>query len=84
MGIGAGLAVAMPLVLLVLVRRGLLTHQDLARARRLVMLWNFMFGLMLPTPEIIRQAAMVAILQALYEASVWLTWYWEWLDKRLR
>jgi len=54
----------------------------LAKARRYVIIINFVLGAMLTTPEIITQILMAVPLQILYEISVWIAWYWERKEKK--
>jgi hypothetical protein len=72
-----GLGLGLPAVLLALVISGLLNYEKLIRLRRYVLVWNFILGVVLTTPEILTQVLMAAALQALYEASTRIAWYWE-------
>jgi sec-independent protein translocase protein TatC len=42
----------------------------------------FVLGTILTTPEVITQILMAVPLLALYEISVWITWYWERKEKK--
>jgi sec-independent protein translocase protein TatC len=80
--LGMGLGFEMPVILLVLVRIGVLNYSILSKARRYVILINFILGAMLTTPEIITQVLMAVPLQVLYEITVWIAWYWERQEKK--
>ncbi len=80
--LGMGLGFELPVVVLVLVKIGILNYQMLAKARRYVIIINFVLGAMLTTPEIITQILMAVPLQILYEISVWIAWYWERKEKK--
>jgi sec-independent protein translocase protein TatC len=80
--LGMGLGFEMPVVLLVLVRIGILNYSILSKARRYVIIINFILGALLTTPEILTQMLMALPLQVLYEVTVWIAWYWERQDKK--
>jgi sec-independent protein translocase protein TatC len=80
--LGMGLGFEMPVVLLVLVRIGILNYSILSKARRYVLVINFILGAVLTTPEVLTQILMALPLQILYEITVWITWYWERRDKK--
>lgn len=80
--LGMGLGFEMPVVLLVLVKIGFLNYSILSKARRYVIIINFILGAMLTTPEVFTQVLMALPLQALYEISVWVAWYWERKEKK--
>ena len=82
--VGMGLGFEMPVVLLVLVKIGVLNYATLSKARRYVIIVNFVLGAVLTTPEIITQILMALPLQALYEITVWIAWYWERQEKKRR
>jgi len=75
--LGMGLGFELPVVVLTLVKIGVLDYRMLARARRYVIVINFILGAVLTTPEVITQILMAVPLQLLFEISVWITWYWE-------
>jgi Tat protein translocase TatC len=75
--LGMGLGFEMPVILLVLVKIGILSYRTLAKARRYVIIVNFILGALLTTPEIITQILMALPLQFLYEITVWIAWWWE-------
>jgi len=79
--LGMGLGFEMPVVLLVLVKIGILNYSVLSKARRYVVIINFILGAALTTPEILTQVLMALPLQALFEISVWIAWYWEQTDR---
>lgn len=74
---GMGLGFQFPIVVLFLVKLGILNHQQLAKYRRHVCLVCFILGAVLTTPEVITQIAMAVPLYVLYEACIWIAWYWE-------
>jgi sec-independent protein translocase protein TatC len=74
---GMGLGFQFPVVVLFLVKIGILTHAHLAKYRRHVCVLSFILGALLTTPEVITQVAMAIPLYLLYEACVWIAWYWE-------
>ncbi|MBI5385974.1 MAG: twin-arginine translocase subunit TatC [Verrucomicrobia bacterium] len=80
--LGMGLGFEMPVVILVLVKIGVLNYRILSKARRYVIVINFILGAMLTTPEVITQLLMAIPLQILYEITVWITWYWERKEKK--
>jgi sec-independent protein translocase protein TatC len=80
--IGMGLGFELPVVLLALVKIGILDYAKLAAMRRYVIVANLVLGALLTTPEVLTQVVMAVALQILYEASVWIAWYWEWKEKR--
>jgi hypothetical protein len=75
--LGLGLALEIPVVLLTLVKIGVLDHRLLSKARKYVIVMNLILGAVLTTPELTTQLIMFLPLQILYEASVWIAWYWE-------
>jgi sec-independent protein translocase protein TatC len=80
--LGMGLGFEMPVILLVLVKIGVLNYSILSKARRYVIIINFVLGSILTTPEVITQILMALPLQVLFEISVWIAWYWERKDKK--
>jgi sec-independent protein translocase protein TatC len=82
--LGMGLGFEMPVVILVLVKLGILNYRILASARRYMIVINFLLGAVLTTPEVITQVLMAVPLQVLYEISVWIAWYWERRDRKLK
>jgi sec-independent protein translocase protein TatC len=79
---GMGLGFQFPLIVLFLVKIGVLTHADLAKYRRHVAVLSLILGAALTTPEVVTQVAMAIPLYILYEACIWIAWYWE--RKKLR
>lgn len=75
--LGMGLGFQFPIVVLLLVKLGIVTHQHLRRYRRHVIVLSFILGAVLTTPEVITQVAMAVPLCILYEACIWIAWYWE-------
>jgi sec-independent protein translocase protein TatC len=80
--LGMGLGFLLPVVLLALVKIGILDYQKLASMRRYVIVGNLILGALLTTPEVLTQIVMGVALQLLYEASVWIAYYWEWKEKK--
>jgi sec-independent protein translocase protein TatC len=80
--LGMGLGFELPVVILTLVKVGVLNYRILSRARRYMIVINLILGALLTTPEVITQVMMFIPLQLLYEASVWITWYWERQDRK--
>jgi sec-independent protein translocase protein TatC len=75
--LGMGLGFQFPLVLLTLVKVGLIDHRFLAKYRRHAFVVSFILGALLTTPEVITQVAMAVPLYVLYEACIWIAWYWD-------
>jgi sec-independent protein translocase protein TatC len=80
--VGMGIGFQFPIVVLLLVKLGLLTHQQLAHYRRHVVVLSLVLGALLTTPEVITQVAMAVPLYILYEISIWIAWYWDWKRRR--
>lgn len=74
---GMGLGFQFPIVVLFLVKLGVITHAQLAKYRRHVIVVSFILGAVLTTPEVITQVAMAVPLCLLYEICIWIAWYWE-------
>jgi sec-independent protein translocase protein TatC len=74
---GMGLGFQFPLVVLFLVKIGVLTHEQLAKYRRHVIVLSLILGAVLTTPEVVTQVAMAVPLYLLYESCIWIAWYWE-------
>lgn len=75
--LGMGLGFELPVVLLALVKIGVLDYAKLSQMRRYMIIINLVLGGLLTTPEVITQIFMAVALQVLFEASVWIAWYWE-------
>jgi sec-independent protein translocase protein TatC len=80
--LGMGLGFELPVVILTLVKIGLLDYRTLSMARRYVIIINLILGAVLTTPEPITQIVMFVPLQALYEITVWIAWYWDWQARK--
>jgi sec-independent protein translocase protein TatC len=80
--LGMGVGFELPVVVLTLVKIGILNYTILSKARRYVIVINFILGAMLTTPEVLTQVCMAIPLQLLYEISVWIAWYWERKEKK--
>jgi sec-independent protein translocase protein TatC len=75
--LGMGLGFELPVVLLALVKIGILDYKKLSGFRRYMIVLNLILGAVLTTPEPLTQIIMAVPLQALYEITVWIAWYWE-------
>lgn len=75
--LGMGLGFEMPVVILTLVKIGVLNYSILAKGRKYMIVINLVLGGVLTTPEVLTQVIMFVPLQALYEISIWIAWYWE-------
>lgn len=80
--LGMGVGFQFPLVVLLLVKMGLITHRQLAKYRRHVIVVSLILGAILTTPEVITQLAMAIPLYVLYELCVVIAWYWDWKKRR--
>ena len=80
--LGMGLGFELPVVLLALVKIGVLDYAKLSAMRRYMIVGNLILGALLTTPEVLTQVFMAVALQILFEASVWIAWYWERKAKR--
>ena len=80
--LGMGLGFELPVVILTLVKIGILDYRTLSKARRYVIVINLILGAVLTTPEVFTQIVMFVPLQALYEITVWIAWYWDQPDRR--
>lgn len=80
--VGMGLGFQFPIVVLILVKIGLLTADQLAHYRRHVIVLSLILGALLTTPEVITQVAMAVPLYILYEISIWVARYWDWKKRR--
>lgn len=80
--LGMGLGFELPIVILTLVKIGLLNYSQLSSFRKYMLVINLMLGAVLTTPEVLTQVMMALPLQALYEISVWIAWYWERSDRK--
>ncbi|MGH7995611.1 MAG: twin-arginine translocase subunit TatC, partial [Opitutaceae bacterium] len=80
--LGMAVGFQFPLIVLLLVKMGLITHRQLAKYRRHVIVLSLVLGAILTTPEVITQIAMAVPLYVLYEACIWIAWYWDWKRRR--
>jgi sec-independent protein translocase protein TatC len=78
--IGFGLAFQMPVIVLILGKLGLVSHQQLREKRRHVLLGCFVVGMFLTPAEIVSQVVMAVPLYLLFEMCIWILW----LDDRRR
>jgi sec-independent protein translocase protein TatC len=75
--LGMGIGFQLPIVILILHRLGIVTYKMLAGFRRYMIVINLILGAVLTTPEVVTQVLMFIPLQALYEMTIWIAWYWE-------
>lgn len=75
--LGMGIGFQFPLVVLFMVKIGLFGYRELAQYRRHVIVLTLILGAVLTTPEVVTQVAMAVPLYILYEACIWIAWYWE-------
>ncbi|MEO7597690.1 MAG: twin-arginine translocase subunit TatC [Opitutus sp.] len=80
--VGMGVGFQFPIVVLLLVKLGFLTHHQLSHYRRHVVVISLVLGALLTTPEVVTQVAMAVPLYILYEISIWIARYWDWRDRR--
>ena len=80
--LGMGIGFQFPIIVLLLVKLGILTHQQLAHYRRHVVVLTLILGALLTTPEVFTQVAMAVPLYLLYEVCIWIAWYWDWKKRR--
>lgn len=80
--VGMGIGFQFPVVVLLLVKMGLVTHYQLAHYRRHVIVLTLIMGALLTTPEVVTQVAMAVPLYILYEISIVIARYWDWRDRR--
>ena len=74
---GMGIGFQFPIAVLLLVKIGILKYEQLKHYRRHVIVVSFILGAVLTTPEVITQVAMAVPLCLLYEACIWIAWYWD-------
>ncbi|MCS6245613.1 MAG: twin-arginine translocase subunit TatC [Opitutus sp.] len=80
--LGMGLGFQFPVIVLILVKIGVLTHHQLGKYRRHVVVLSLILGALLTTPEVITQISMAVPLYILYEISIWIAWYWDWKKRK--
>lgn len=80
--VGMGIGFQFPIVVLLMVKMGLLTHEQLGHYRRHVVVLSLVLGALLTTPEVITQVAMAIPLYILYEISILIAKYWAWKARR--
>ena len=80
--VGMGVGFQFPIVVLLLVKMGFLTHHQLAHYRRHVVVISLILGALLTTPEVVTQIAMAVPLYILYEISIAIARYWDWKARR--
>jgi len=80
--LGMGLGFQFPVVVLLLVKMGFLTADQLAHYRRHVVVLSLIVGALLTTPEGITQVSMAVPMYILYEISILIARYWERQDRR--
>jgi hypothetical protein len=80
--VGMVVGFELPVILLALVKSGVLNHEKMVSLRRYVIVWNLILGALFTSPEVLTQAILAVVLQALYEISAWIAWYWERQEKK--
>ncbi len=80
--LGMGVGFELPVVILILAKLGIVNYAILSKARRYVIVINFILGAVLTTPEVITQVLMAIPLQILYEITVWIVWWQERQEKK--
>ena len=65
-----GLAFELPVILLLLVRAGLVTHQGLAEKRKIAIVVSFVIAAILTPPDVISQLLLAIPIIVLYEMSI--------------
>jgi sec-independent protein translocase protein TatC len=75
--VGMGIGFQFPIIVLLLVKMGFLTADQLAHYRRHVVVLSLVLGALLTTPEVITQVAMAIPLYILYEISILIARHWE-------
>jgi sec-independent protein translocase protein TatC len=80
--LGMGIGFQFPVIVLLLVKIGILTHHQLAQFRRHVIVLSLVVGALLTTPEVITQISMAVPLCILYECAIWIAWYWDWKKRK--
>jgi sec-independent protein translocase protein TatC len=80
--LGMGIGFQFPVIVLLLVKIGILTHHQLAQFRRHVIVLSLVAGALLTTPEVITQISMAVPLCILYECAIWIAWYWDWKKRK--
>lgn len=72
--IGFGLAFQMPVIIVILGKMGLVSHQQLRSKRKHVLVGCFITGMFLTPAEVVSQFAMAVPLYLLYELCIWILW----------
>ena len=65
-----GLAFELPVILLLLARAGLVTHQGLAEKRKIAIVISFVVAAILTPPDVISQLLLAVPIILLYELSI--------------
>jgi len=79
--LGMGLGFELPVVLLTLVKLDILSYRTLRSMWRYMIVINLILGAVLTSPEVLTQITMAIPLYLLYEATVWVAWYWDQPDR---
>jgi len=79
--LGMGLGFELPVVLLTLVKLDILSYRTLRSMWRYMVVINLILGAILTSPEVFTQVTMAIPLYLLYEATVWVAWYWDQPDR---
>ncbi len=80
--LGMGIGFQFPIVVLLLVKMGFVTADQLAHYRRHVIVLSLVLGALLTTPEVITQVSMAVPMYILYEVSIAIARYWDWKARR--
>ncbi len=79
--LGMGIGFELPVVLLTLVKLDILSYRTLRGMWRYMVVINLILGAVLTSPEVFTQITMAVPLYLLYEATVWVAWYWDQPDR---
>ncbi|HEY1663498.1 MAG TPA: twin-arginine translocase subunit TatC [Verrucomicrobiae bacterium] len=79
--LGMGIGFELPVVLLTLVKLDILSYRTLRAMWRYMVVINLILGAVLTSPEVFTQITMAIPLYLLYEATVWVAWYWDQPDR---
>ena len=79
--LGMGIGFELPVVLLTLVKLDVLSYRTLRSMWRYMVVINLVLGALLTSPEVFTQVTMAIPLYLLYEATVWVAWYWDQPDR---
>ena len=77
-----GLSFELPVVVIVLVKFGLLTHAFLRRTRSYAVVLILVLAMLLAPPDLLTMLTMAAPMLLLYEATIWVAWLMERSERR--